>query len=360
MKLAEEQTPRNEAAMKTALRALVLGQDLDAVTMEAAMEEMMDGVASQIQIAGFLTALAAKGETVTEIAAAARVMRRYAEPVSVHGDHLLDTCGTGGDGAATFNISTAVAFVAAVAGAQVAKHGNRSVSSRSGSADVLEAAGLSLALDAQQVSQCIAKLGVGFLFAPQHHQATRHAVPVRRELGVRTLFNLLGPLTNPAGADHQLLGVFHPRWLQPVAETLRELGSRHVLVVHADDGLDEISLAAPTQVCELKDGEISLYTIAPEDFAIGQQSLTGLAVAEPRESLALIEQALTGVPGPAADIVALNAGAALYAADLVDSLAAGVTRAQEIQAQGSAWQRLQDLVRYSQELCPPLEKDDLL
>lgn len=348
-----------ELNMQAALKKLVLAENLDSELMEAAMTEMMDGVVSPVQIAGFLTALAAKGETVTEIAAAARVMRQYARGVEVTGDHVLDTCGTGGDGASTFNISTAVAFVAAEAGAQVAKHGNRSVSSSSGSADVLEVAGLSLNLDAAQVAQCIEQLGVGFLFAPQHHQATRHAVPVRRDLGVRTLFNLLGPLTNPAAAPHQLLGVFHERWLQPVAETLRELGSQHVMVVHADDGLDEISLAAPTQVCELKDGEINTYRIQPEDFGIETQALTGLAVSEPRESLAMIELALTGEPGAAKDIVALNAGAAIYTADLAPSLAAGIERARVILDAGSAWQRLQALVALSQQLVPPLTEDDL-
>lgn len=340
-------------SMQAALQRLVLSQDLDTELMEAAMAEMMDGVVSKIQIAGFLTALAAKGETVTEIAAAARVMRRYAEPVHTTGQHVLDTCGTGGDGASTFNISTAVAFVAAEGGAQVSKHGNRSVSSKSGSADVLEVAGLNLLLDAEQVAQCIEELGVGFLFAPQHHQATRHAVPVRRELGVRTLFNLLGPLTNPAAAPHQLLGVFHERWLEPVARTLQTLGSQHVLVVHADDGLDEISLATPTQVCELHEGAIRRYTIQPEDFGIQRQELTGLAVTEPRESLAMIEQALTGQAGAATDIVALNAGASLYAADRAQSLAQGVAQAQAILASGKAWQRMQDLVALSQRLAPP-------
>ncbi|GAB4200364.1 MAG: anthranilate phosphoribosyltransferase [Wenzhouxiangellaceae bacterium] len=337
-------------SMATALHELAQAQDLDGPVMEAAMSEIMDGVVSQIQIAGFLMALAAKGETVTEIAAAARVMRRYAIPVPVSGEHVLDTCGTGGDGASTFNISTAVAFVAAEGGARVAKHGNRSVSSRSGSADVLECAGLNLQLDANQVKLCIEQHGVGFLFAPAHHQATRHAVPVRRELGVRTLFNLLGPLTNPAAAPHQLLGVFHPRWLRPVAETLAALGSRHVLVVHAEDGLDEISLAAPTQVCELHNGDIREYAIRPEDFDIASQSLTGLAVSEPRESLAMIEQALQGKAGPARDIVALNAGAALYAADCSEDLAAGVKRASEILDSGAAWQRWQALIDLSQKL----------
>ncbi len=335
------------SALGTALAAVIQGRDLDAKAMRAALGEVMEGAAEPLQIAAFLAALAAKGETVEEIAAAAGVLRDHALALEVHGEHLIDTCGTGGDGASIFNVSTAAAFAAAAGGAQVAKHGNRSVSSRSGSADVLEAAGIDLEAEPATVARAIEHLGIGFLFAPAHHPATRHVVAVRRALGVRTLFNLLGPLTNPAGATRQLLGVYHEKWLEPLARTLQALGSRHVLVVHAADGLDEISLAAPTGVAELKDGHIRRYTIAPEQFGIARQPLTGLVVSEPRESLALLEQALSGAPGAAGDLVALNAGAALYVAGLAPDLAGGVAQAREVLASGNAWRRVGELAEFT-------------
>ncbi len=335
------------SALGTALAMLVQGRDLDPSTMHGALGEVMNGTAEPLHIAAFLAALAAKGETVEEIAAAAEVLRRHALRLDVQHEHLVDTCGTGGDGTAIFNVSTAAAFVAAAGGAKVAKHGNRAVSSRSGSADVLEAAGVDLTADPATVAAAIETLGIGFLFAPAHHPATRYVVPVRRTLGVRTLFNLLGPLTNPAGAAKQLIGVYAERWLEPLAKTLAALGSRHVLVVHAEDGLDEISLASPTSVVELKDGEINRFSIAPEQFGIERRPLAGLAVAEPRESLALIEEALSGKPGAAFDIVALNAGAALYAADLTADLAAGIVLAREIQASGHAWHLVGELAEFT-------------
>ena len=336
-------------SLSAALRQVAGGGDLGAELMEAAMREIMTGQAAPEQVAGLLTGLAVKGETVVELAAAARVMREFATTIEVAGPHLLDTCGTGGDGAGIFNVSTACAFVAAAAGARVAKHGNRSVSSTSGSADVLERAGLNLELEPAAVAAAVERLGVGFLFAQQHHPAARHVAPVRRKLGVRTLFNLLGPLSNPAAAPHQVLGVYQRRWLEPMAETLAALGSRHVLVVHARDGLDEISLAAETEVAELVDGSIATYTIAPEEFGIRRQPLAELRVEDADQSLRLIRGVLEGQTGAAADLVALNAGAAIYAADLVDDLSQAVERARGILASGAAAERMDQLIAFSSE-----------
>lgn len=336
-------------SLPAALRRVASGGDLDAALMDAAMREIMTGQAAPEQVAGLLTGLAVKGETVAELAAAARVMREFATTIEVAGPHLVDTCGTGGDGAGIFNVSTACAFVAAAAGARVAKHGNRSVSSTSGSADVLERAGLNLELEPAAVAQAIERIGVGFLFAQQHHPAARHVAPVRRKLGVRTLFNLLGPLSNPAAAPHQVLGVYERRWLEPVAETLAALGSRHVLVVHASDGLDEISLAAETEVAELLDGSIATYTITPEEFGIRRRPLDSLRVSDADRSLRMIRGVLEGAAGAAADLVALNAGAAIYAADLVDDLAQAVEQAHEILASGAAAERMDQLIAFSSE-----------
>ncbi len=333
--------------MQAAIRAVTEQRDLDAADMEAVMRLIMTGQATPAQIGGFLIGLRMKGETVDEIAAAARVMRELATRVEAGGPHLVDTCGTGGDGASTFNISTASALVTAAAGGRVAKHGNRSVSSSSGSADVLEAAGVRLDLTAEQVAACIEEVGVGFLFAPQHHSAMKHAIGPRKEMGVRTLFNLLGPLTNPAGAPNQVLGVFSEQWVEPLARVLQQLGSEHVLVVHAEDGLDEISVGAPTRVAELKDGEITLYTVTPEEFGLPRSDLSALAVSDAGQSLAMINEVLDNRPGPARDIVMLNAGAAIYAAGVADSLAAGVGRAAEVLADGSARETLASLVRVS-------------
>ena len=333
--------------MQAAIRAVTEQRDLDAADMEDVMRLIMTGRATPAQIGGFLIGLRMKGETVDEIAAAARVMRELATRVEAGGPHLVDTCGTGGDGASTFNISTASALVTAAAGGRVAKHGNRSVSSSSGSADVLEAAGVRLDLTAEQVAACIEEVGVGFLFAPQHHSAMKHAIGPRKEMGVRTLFNLLGPLTNPAGAPNQVLGVFSEQWVEPLARVLQQLGSEHVLVVHAEDGLDEISVGAPTRVAELKDGEITLYTVTPEEFGLPRSDLSALAVSDAGQSLAMINEVLDNRPGPARDIVMLNAGAAIYAAGVADSLAAGVGRAAEVLADGSARETLASLVRVS-------------
>lgn len=335
--------------IQATLQKLLDRHDLDAAEMRAVMLTMMAGELSDAQIAGLLIALRCKGETVEEIAAAVGVMRELATRVNVAGEHVIDTCGTGGDGANTFNISTTAAFVVAAAGGKVAKHGNRSVSSRCGSADLLEAAGVNLELTPEQVAACIAETGVGFLFAARHHGAVRHTVGPRREMGVRTLFNLLGPLANPANAPHQLIGVFDNHWLAPVATVLQQLGSRHVLVVHAEDGLDEISIAAPTHVAELRHGAIATYTLTPEQFGLRRGNLAELAVTDAAASLAMVNAVLDNRPGPARDIVALNAGAAIYAADLCDSLAAGVSRAQAVIADGSARARLRALIDYSRK-----------
>jgi anthranilate phosphoribosyltransferase len=330
--------------IKDAIGNIVNHKNLSGADMEAVMRQIMGGHATPTQIGGFLAGMRAKGETVEEITAAAKVMRELANRVEVSTTYLVDTCGTGGDGRKLFNVSTAAAFVTAAAGARVAKHGNRSMSSKSGSADVLEAMGVELEMPAAQVAECIKRIGIGFMFAPAHHPAARYAAAPRRELGTRTLFNLLGPLTNPAGAPNQLLGVFAARWVQPMAEVLGALGSRHVLVVHSEDGLDEISLAAPTQVTELKDGAIRSYVLEPEELGIRRQSMETLEVDSPQESLRLIRSVLAGEPGPALDLVVLNAGAAAYAAGVADNLADGVKRARAAIADGGAAKKLQQLV----------------
>jgi anthranilate phosphoribosyltransferase len=336
--------------MQQAIRALTEGRHLSGEEMEQVMRTVMTGEATSSQIGGFLIALRMKGETVEEIAAAAKVMRELATPVDVSTTHLVDTCGTGGDAAGTFNISTASAFVVAAAGGRVAKHGNRSVSSRSGSADVLEAAGVRLDLTPEEVATCIEKVGVGFMFAPQHHGAMKHAIGPRREMGVRTVFNLLGPLTNPASAPNQVIGVFSEQWVEPLARVLARLGSRHVLVVHARDGLDEISIGGPTEVAELKGGEVRLYQMTPEDFGMERNDVSTLVVHSVQESLDTLRAVFRNVSGPARDIVTLNAGAAIYVAGLVNTLAEGVERARQVIASGAAGERLEALVRLTRTL----------
>jgi anthranilate phosphoribosyltransferase len=336
--------------MQAAIRAVTERRDLSPDEMAGVMRTIMSGGATPAQIGGFLIGLRMKGETVDEIAAAAQVMRELATPVAVAGPNLVDTCGTGGDAAGTFNISTTSAFVVAAAGGQVAKHGNRSVSSSCGSADVLEAAGVKLELTPEQVAQCIREVGVGFLFAPRHHGAMKHAVGPRREMGVRTLFNLLGPLTNPAGARHQVIGTFSDEWLEPMAQVLGKLGSTHVLVVHAEDGLDEISIGAPTRVAEWRNGDLHRYTVTPEGLGMQRADIRALVVDGPEQSLAMMRRVLANEPGPARDIVALNAGAAIYAADLVPSLEAGVERAREVLADGSAGACLDALIELTKRL----------
>jgi len=333
--------------IQQALKVLIEKQDLSDQQMTAVMQQIMTGEATPAQIAGFLVALQMKGETVTEIASAASVMRSLATPVQISAQTLVDTCGTGGDGASTFNVSTAAAFVVAAAGGQVAKHGNRSISSSSGSADVLEAAGVNLDVSPEQVKHCIESIGVGFMFAQKHHGAMKHAITPRREMGIKTIFNLLGPLTNPAKAKHQVLGVFDKKWAEPMANVLKTLGSKHVLVVHAEDGLDEISIGSATHIAELKDGEISCYQIEPEQFGMQRTPVTKLAIHNAQESLTVINTVFDGEMGPARDIVVLNAGAAIYAADLVPSLLDGIQQAKTVIDNGQAKQKLQDLVTCS-------------
>lgn len=329
------------------LQKLLDKQNLTGDEMQTVMRAMMNGELTDAQIAGFLIALRCKGETTEEIAAAVAVLRELVRQVPVNGNHVIDTCGTGGDGANTFNISTTAAFVVAAAGGKVAKHGNRSVSSSCGSADVLEAAGINLDMPAEQVADCVNQLGVGFLFAAKHHSAVRHTVGPRKEMGVRTLFNLIGPMSNPANAPHQLIGVFDKQWLIPVAEVLKKIGSKHVLVVHAQDGLDEISIAAATDVAELKNNQISSYSVSPEQFGMQRANLETLAVKDAQASLEIIRQVLNNQPGPARDIVTLNAGAAIYAADLADTLEAGILIAQQVLANGSALAKFEALIAYS-------------
>lgn len=332
--------------MREAIDAVMRGRDLSYADTHSVMQLIMTGEATDAQIGGFLIGLTMKGETVDEVTAAAQVMRELMTPVDVSHEGLVDIVGTGGDGANLFNISTASSFVIAAAGGRVAKHGNRGVSSASGSADLFDVAGIKLDLSPAQVARCIEQVGVGFMFAPMHHPAMRHAVGPRREMGVRTLFNILGPLTNPAGAQHQLLGVYQPTLLPLVAGVLQRLGSRHVLVAHSEDGLDEISLAAPTRIAELKNGEIREYVVTPEELGIQRQPLDSLKVTTAEESLRLVKAALVG-EGPAADIVALNAGAALYAADIADNLKEGVALAQDAMASRLALEKMKELVDFS-------------
>lgn len=317
--------------------------------MLSLMRQIMAGELSPVMTAAILTGLRVKKETIGEIAAAATVMRELSMRVTVpppH-EHFLDVVGTGGDGAHTFNISTATIFVAAAAGARVAKHGNRSVSSKSGSADVLEALGVNLAMSPQQVADCIEATGIGFMFAPNHHSAMKNVAPVRREMGVRTIFNILGPLTNPAGAPNTLMGVFHPDLVGIQARVMERLGANHVLVVYGLDGMDEVSLGAATMVGELKDGKILEYEIHPEDFDLAMAGSRNLRVENVEESMDTLLGALENKPGPAREIVVLNAGVALYTANLCDSIAAGIQRARELIANGAARAKLDDFVRFT-------------
>jgi anthranilate phosphoribosyltransferase len=332
-----------------AVQRLIEHREIFHEEMTSLMRQIMSGEVSPVMIAAILVGLRVKKESIEEIAAAASVMREFATKVPVNdADSLLDIVGTGGDGAHTFNISTTVMFVAAAAGAKVAKHGGRSVSSQSGSADALEALGAKLDLNPQQVAQCIAQSGIGFMFAPNHHSAMKHAAPVRKELGVRTLFNILGPLTNPANAGTQLLGVFHPDLVGILVRVLQRLGSKRALVVHGVDGLDEVSLSGPTLIGELKDGEIHEYQIKPEDFGIQPAPISALQVANPAESIARMKAVLANEPGPSQDIVLLNAGAALYAAGRVNSIADGIAEAREAIASGAAIKKLNEFVACTQ------------
>lgn len=334
-----------------ALARVIEHREIFREEMLVLMRNIMSGEVSPVLIGALLLGLRVKKETIGEIAAAAEVMREFATKVPVPDDpRLIDTCGTGGDAQHTFNISTAAMFVAAAAGAKIAKHGGRSVSSKSGSADVLEAFGVNINQKPDQVARTIAECGIGFMFAPNHHSAMKHAAPVRKELGVKTLFNILGPLTNPAGAKQQVMGVFHPDLVGIQARVLQRLGSRRVMIVHGLDGLDEVSLSAPTMVGELKDGEIREYTVAPEDFGLTRCDVAAVRVATIDESKAKILAALDDQHGPARDIVALNAGASIYVAGLAETLDDGVKKAREAIATGAARRKLSQFVAATREM----------
>jgi len=313
------------------------------------MRQIMRGELTPAQIGGFVVGLRVKKETIGEIAAAAQVMREFATPVRVADtSHLVDTCGTGGDAAHTFNVSSASAFVAAAAGARVAKHMGRSVSSSSGSAEVLEALGAHIAMTPEQTGEAIEKLGIGFMFAPAHHAAMKYAAPVRKELGVRTIFNILGPLTNPAGAPNQVLGVFHPDLVGIQVRVLQRLGSKHVMTVYGLEGLDEISISGETMIGELRDGEIHEYTIHPQQFGVELYDRRAIQVNTVDESKQMIQAVLENQPGPALNIVLLNAGASIYVAGVAESLQAGIDRARRVIAKGEAKQKLDDFVAFTQ------------
>ena len=324
-----------------AIKAVISKQNLNESEMHDVMNSIMTGQTTDAQIGAFLVGLSMKGETIEEITASAKVMRALATSVELSSnDYLVDTCGTGGDGLGLFNISTASAFVVAAAGGKVAKHGNRSISSKSGSADVLEAAGINLNISPELISQCIEEIGLGFMFAPAHHSAMKHAIGPRKELAVRTIFNVLGPLTNPAKAPNQIMGVYDKSLVEPIANVLKGLNSRHVMVVHSEDGLDEFSIANTTYVAELKDNNISTYTVHPGDFGLEEGNLDSIKAENAEQSLALINEAFSGKKGVARDIIALNAGAAIYVSGLVSSFDEGVTQANQILSDGSAQDKL--------------------
>ena len=333
---------------KEALQQLLNREHFTYAQMLEIMRMMMSGELTSVQISSLLMGLRMKGETVDEIAAAAKVMRDLSTKVTISDTrHLIDTCGTGGDGIQTFNVSTACAFVAAAAGAKVAKHGGRSVSSSCGSADVLEALGVNVNASPEQVAQCVDEIGIGFMFAPNHHSAMKHAAPVRREMGIRTLFNLLGPMTNPAGAKRQVMGVFHPDLTILLAQVLQQLGSTHVMVVHGSDGMDEISFTGDTFVAELKDGQVHEYTVNPRQFGLPLHALASIQIENAAQSKAMILAVLGGEKGAARDIVLLNAGAAIYVAGLVPSLAEGIQKAAEVIDNGAALTKLEALKQVS-------------
>jgi len=336
---------------QAALQRVIEHREIFHDEMVSLMRQIMSGEVSPVMIAAIITGLRVKKETVGEIAAAASVMRELATPVKVPYDNrFVDIVGTGGDSAHSFNISTTSIFVAAAAGAKVAKHGGRSVSSSSGSADVLEALGANIMLSPEQVAACIEQCGIGFMFAPNHHSAMKHVAPVRREMGVRTLFNILGPLTNPAGAPNTLMGVFHPDLVGIQVRVMQRLGAERVLVVHGRDNLDEISLGAATLVGELKNGEVTEYEVHPEDFGLQMMSLRNLRVDGAEESKAVMLGALDNKPGAAREIVCLNAGAALYVANVADSIGDGIVKAREAIASGAARAKLEQFVETTQRL----------
>ena len=332
------------------IKTIMTGQDLSREEISSVMNQILTGSASEAQIGAFLVSLSFKGESVDEVIGSAQVMRKLSSKVSVDKKNLVDTCGTGGVGIEIFNVSTTAAFVASSCGAKVAKHGNRSATRKSGSADLLEAAGVAIDLNPEQVKTCIEEVGLGFMYAPAHHSAMKHAVGPRKELAIKTIFNLLGPLTNPAGALNQVLGVFDVRWVRPIAEVLKGLGSQHVLVVHSEDGLDEISIAAPTKVAELKDGNIEEYSISPQDFNLKTLSIEELKVDSPQASLELAKKALSDKHLAASQMVAMTAGAALYVSGLAKELEEGIKLSLESIATGKGLEKLEHLSSLSQSL----------
>ena len=335
--------------LKNALEQLLNHQDLSDSQMESVVRKLMSGKATAAQVGAILAALRMKGETIEEVTAAVHVMRSLASSVMVKDKkHLVDTCGTGGDGANTFNISTASAFVVAAAGGTVAKHGNRSISSKSGSADVLEAAGVDLTLSPEQVAECIAETGVGFMFAPAHHSAMKHVIGPRKEMGVRTIFNMLGPLTNPAEAPSQVIGVYDKSLTKVFAEVLKRLNSKHVMVVHAEDGLDEISIASKTYVAELKNGVVTEWVIDPCEYDMDHSGLQDLAVSSAQDSINIIRAVFANADSAAKDIVCLNAGASIYVAGLAEDYAAGVQMARKVINDGLAQQKLNQFIEKTQ------------
>ena len=328
-----------------AIKAVISKKDLNEGEMLDVMNSIMTGQTTDAQIGAFLIGLSMKGETIEEITASAKVMRSLATSVELSStEYLVDTCGTGGDGLGLFNISTASAFVVAAAGGKVAKHGNRSISSKSGSADVLEAAGINLNLSPEVISECIEKIGVGFMFAPAHHSAMKHAIGPRKELAVRTIFNVLGPLTNPAKAPNQVIGVYDRNLVEPIANVLKSLKSRHVMVVHSADGLDEFSVADKTFVAELYNDEVSTYSVHPDDFGLKLGNLNDIRAENADESLSLIYEAFSGHNGTAKNIIALNAGAAIYVSGLEDTLSLGIEKASKVLSDGSAKEKLEEYI----------------
>jgi anthranilate phosphoribosyltransferase len=336
--------------IKEALSEIIKGNDLHREDMSSVILQILEGRSTDAQIGAFLVALNIKGESVNEVVGAVNVMRKLSEKVEASSHHLVDTCGTGGTGVGIFNVSTAAAFIACACGAKVAKHGNRSATRSSGSADLLEHAGLSLELSPKDVSRCIEEIGVGFMFAPAHHSAMKHAIGPRQEMGLKTIFNLLGPLTNPAGALNQVVGVYAKKWVRPIAEVLKELGSNHVLVVHSKDHLDEISIAEETYVAELINGSIKEYVIGPEDFGFSKKPLDSLLVSSASESLSIIKEGLLNKNYAASSMIAMNSGAALYASGVAGSLKEGVLVAKNCVESGEGLKKLDELVFFSKSL----------
>ena len=329
------------------LKRITAGQDLAGDEMLDIMRQIMTGQLTASQIGGFLIGLGMKGESIEEISAAATVMRELVTTVHVDVPNLIDVVGTGGDGTSSFNVSTASAFIAVAAGAHVAKHGNRAASGKCGSADLLECAGARIDLSSEQIAECVKRTGFGFMLAPAHHTAMKHAIGARKELGVRTIFNVLGPLTNPAHVNREMMGVFSADLVEPLAHVLKKLGSEHVMVVHSEDGMDEISVSSPTLVAELKNGSVKTYTISPDQFGVPSHAMDQVTVANPDESLAVIRSVFAGVQSAASAITAMNAGAAIYVAGLADNLADGIGRARELIRSGVAVARFDNYVEFT-------------